>query len=441
MKTFKGGFHVPDNKELTADVSIELMPNVADYYVSLSQHIGKPAEPNVSAGDEVVEGQLIAKASSFVSANIHSPVCGEVVGIEKRRNAQGATVDYLHIKSNGKQDKFTLPPLADPTPEQIVERVAEAGIVGLGGAGFPTAVKLQPKDAVDTLIINAAECEPYLNCDNRLMIERTAEFIQGVRLIAKAIKVTNIYIGIEANKMEAYNALTALDGVIGDSKEELEAKKDGDIVVVLLKKKYPQGAEKTLIKACVNREVPVGGLPSAVGCIVNNVGTAYAVYDAVVNGKTLYKRLVTVTGRGVVTPKNLEVAVGTPLSTIVEFCGGLTEDTAKLVSGGPMMGFSLANLDICTTKTDSGLLALTDKEASTVLPTPCINCGRCAAVCPMKLMPMYIDFYTTVGDTENAVKYGAANCFECGTCAYVCPAKRPIVQSVRLTKMKMKEKK
>ena len=177
------------------------------------------------------------------------------------------------------------------------------------------------------------------------------------------------------------------------------------------------------------------------GCIVDNVGTAYAVWDAVVNGRPLYKRLMTVSGRGVVNPKNIEVPVGTPLSQIVELCGGLTDNAVKLVSGGPMMGFSLMNLDVCTTKTDSGFLALTDKEASTVLPTPCINCGRCASVCPMRLMPMYIDFYTTVGDTENAVKYGALNCFECGTCAYVCPAKRPIVQSVRLTKIKAKEKK
>ena len=432
---------MPDNKELSASVAIEQMPLVAEYFVSLSQHIGKPAEPIVAAGDVVVEGQQIAKASSFVSANIHSPVCGQVVGVVKRKNAQGALVDYIHIKSNGGTDKQTLKPLKNPTAKQIVDRVAEAGIVGMGGAGFPTAVKLQPQDKVDSLIINAAECEPYLNCDNRLMIERTAEFIEGVRLIAKAIDVPNVYIGIEANKMEAYNALVALDGVIADTKEALASKKDGDIVVVLLKKKYPQGAEKTLIKACVNRSVPVGALPSAVGCIVDNVGTAYAVYDAVVNGRPLYRRLMTVTGRGVNTPKNLEVSVGTPLSAIVEFCNGLTDDTIKLVSGGPMMGFSLQNLDVATTKTDSGFLALTDKEASTVLPTPCINCGRCAAVCPMKLMPMYIDFYTTCGDTENAVKYGAANCFECGTCAYVCPAKRPIVQSVRLTKMKMKEKK
>ena len=442
MKTFSGGVHVPDNKELTASVAIEQMPLVAEYFVSLSQHIGRPAEPIVAAGDVVSEGQLIAKASSFVSANVHSPVCGEIVGVVKRRNAQGNIVDYVHIKPNGKQDKVTLKPLVDPTPKEIIDRVAEAGIVGMGGAGFPTAVKLQPQNPVDTLIINAAECEPYLNCDNRLMIERAAEFIEGVRLIAKAINVTNVFIGLEANKMEAYDALTALDGVVGNrTKEELKSKKDGDVVVVLLKKKYPQGAEKTIIKACVNRKVPVGALPAAVGCIVDNVGTAYAVYDAVVNGRPLYKRLMTVSGRGINAPKNIEVNIGTPLSAIVEFCNGLTDDTIKLVSGGPMMGFTLQNLDVATTKTDSGFLALTDKEASTVLPTPCINCGKCASVCPMKLMPMYIDYYTTCNDTENAVKYGAANCFECGTCAYVCPAKRPIVQSVRLTKMKMKEKK
>ena len=245
-------------------------------------------------------------------------------------------------------------------------------------------------------------------------------------------------IGIEANKMDAYNALLACDGVI----DEKTAKEGAEgIVAVLLKKKYPQGAEKTLIKACLDREVPVGGLPAAVGCIVNNVSTAYAVYEAVVKGIPLYKRVMTVSGRGVGSPRNLEVRIGTPLSSVVEFCGGVTEDTVKLVSGGPMMGFSLVDTDVSTTKTDSGFLALTDKEASTVLPTNCINCGKCASVCPMRLMPMYIDFYATVGDFDEAVRYGAMNCFECGTCAYVCPAKRPIVQSVRLTKMKMKERK
>ena len=436
MKTFRGGVHVPDNKALSENLAICEMPQVSDYYVSLAQHIGKPAELAVQVGATVAEGELLAKASGFVSANIYSPVCGQVVEVVKRKTAQGNMADYVHITANGEADVKKLPALANPTRQQIIDRIAEAGIVGMGGAGFPTAVKIQPKDPVDTLIINAAECEPYLNCDNRIMIERAAQFVAGVKLLATACNVPNVYIGIEANKPEAYAALVALDGVVGEE----DPKKDGDIVVVLLKKKYPQGAEKTLIKACVNRDVPVGGLPAAVGCIVNNVSTAYAVWDAVVNGTPLYKRVMTVSGRGI-EPHNLEVRVGTPLAAVVEFCGGLKEDAVKLVSGGPMMGFSLVDVDVATTKTDSGFLALTDKEASTLLPTPCINCGRCANVCPMRLMPMYIDFYATVGDTENAVKYGAMNCFECGTCAYVCPAKRPIVQSVRLTKMRMKEKK
>lgn len=425
MKTFKGGVHAPDNKALTAQCPIEQMPLVPDYYVALSQHIGKPAEAVVAAGEKVAEGQLIAKATGKVSANIFSPVSGEVVGIEQIVNAKGGKGDYIHIKSDGEQRVVTLSALENPTAEQIVQRIEEAGIVGMGGAGFATAVKAQPAKPVDTLIINAAECEPYLNCDNRLMIERTEQVIAGTRLLAKALSVSNVIIGIEANKMEAYNKLVGHEG----------------ITVGLLKKKYPQGAEKSLIYACTKRKVPCGGLPMDVGVVVNNVGTVYAIWDAVVNGRPLYKRVLTVSGRGVAEPKNLEVRVGTPLASVLEFCGGISENTVKLISGGPMMGFALTGTDLYTTKTDSGFLALTDKEASTLLPTPCINCGRCATVCPMKLMPMYIDFYTTVGDYASSVKYGAMNCIECGTCAYVCPAKRPIVQSVRLTKMKMREKK
>lgn len=435
MKTFKGGRHIPDNKHLTENVAIELMPIVPDYYVCLSQHIGKPASLCVEIGDTVCEGQLIAKADGFISANIHSPVCGTIVEVVKRKNAQGRVVDYVHIKSNGDQTVQTLEPLANPTREQIVERIAQAGIVGMGGAGFPTAVKVQPKDPVDTLIINAAECEPYLNCDNRIMIERTKEFVEGVRLLATACGVQNVYIGIEENKPEAYAALVALDGVV----TEKGPITPGDIVVVNLKAKYPQGAEKTLIYACTKRKVPTGGLPAAVGCIVNNVATAYAVWDAVVNGRSLYKRVMTLSGCGIRRPMNIEVRVGTPLASIVEMCDNITDDTVKLVMGGPMMGFTLADLDVTTTKTDSGFLALTDKEASTLLPTPCIRCGRCVDICPMQLTPLMIDFYATVGDFKNALKYGAMNCFECGSCAYVCPAKRPLVQSIRLTKAKAKE--
>lgn len=437
MKTFRGGVHIPDNKSLAEFVPIEQMPLVADYFVSLSQHLGKPAELVVAVGDEVCEGQLIAKASSVVSANVHSPVCGEVVEVVKRKNAQGATVDYVHLKSNGKQNVQKMPTLENPTREEIIQRIADAGIVGLGGAGFPSAVKVQPTEPVDTLIINAAECEPYLTCDNRLMVERAQRFVDGVRLLAVACDVKKVFIGIESNKTEAYSALVVLDGVV----TEKDPRFDGDIVVVKLKEKYPQGAEKMLIKACVNRTVPVGKLPSSVGCVVCNVSTAYAVWNAVKNGIPLYQRVMTISGRGIGNPHNLEVRIGTPLSAIVEFCGDLKEDTVKLVNGGPMMGFSLVNLDVSTTKTDGGFLALTDKEASIVLPTPCINCGRCVNVCPMKLMPVYIDFYATVGNVENAVKYGALECFECGACAYVCPAKRPLVQSVRLTKMRVKEKK
>ena len=428
MKTFNGGVHVPDNKYITEYLAVEQMPVVPDYFISLSQHIGAPAKPVVAVGDVVAEGQLIAEKGGFVSANIHSPISGEVIGIEKRQNRAGGTDEFIHVKTDGKQTVTTYPALDNPTAEQIAERIDQAGIVGLGGAGFPTFVKLKPKTPVDTLVINAAECEPYLNCDNRLMIERAEEVMEGVKLIARALNLAeqNVIVGIEANKMEAYDAMRA---VAGGAKVEL------------LKKKYPQGAEKTLIYATTKRKVPCGKLPADVGVVVQNVATAFAVYEAVKLGKPLYRRILTVSGKGIANPKNLEVRVGTPISSIIEFCGGLSEDVVKVVDGGPMMGMALQTLDVFTTKTDSGLLALTSEEASLAEPSPCINCGKCAAACPMHLMPMYIDLYANLRDFDSAVKYGAKNCFECGTCAYVCPAKRQIVQSVKLTKQKTKEKK
>lgn len=438
LKSFSGGKHISDQKQSTADKHIDQMPIMFEYYVALSQHIGKPAKLVVAQGDVVAEGQLIAQADGVLSANIHSPVCGEVVDIVKRKDASGAVKDYVHIHANGNRDVRHLPHLSNnPTREKILERIAEAGIVGMGGAGFPAAVKYQPKDGADTLVVNAAECEPYLNCDNRLIIERAAHVAEGIRLVAKACGTPNIVVGIEANKPRAAKALLALDGVVAEG----QPAKEGDIVVVSLAPKYPQGAEKMLIYACTGRKVPVGALPSAVGCIVANVATCYAVYEAVTNGTPLYKRVMTLSGGGLKCPKNVEVRIGTQLSDLLEFCDGLTDDTVKLVMGGPMMGRTLASPEYAISKTDSGFLALTEKEASTLLPTPCIRCGRCVSVCPMKLSPLYIDFYATAGDTENAVKYGALNCFECGSCAFVCPAKRPIVQSVRLTKIKAREKK
>lgn len=437
MRTFKGGYHVPDNKKLSENAPIEQMPIVPDYYVALSQHIGKPAECLVSVGDSVAEGQMLAKAGGAISANIFSPVCGQVVGVEKRRNAQGMLTDYIHIKSDGRQDKFSFPVLENPTREQIVERIAEAGIVGMGGAGFPSAVKSSPSDPVDTLIINAAECEPYLCRDNRLMIERTEDFIRGVRLLAYACNVKRAIIGIEANKPEAYSALMCVDGVVAEGQPCGET----DIEVQLLKPKYPQGAEKMLIYACTKRKVPAGKLPSAVECVIFSVSTAYAVHEAVDKGIPLYRSVMTITGRGIATPKNVEVRTGTPIGAVADFCGGITDDTVKVCCGGPMMGFSLETTDVVNIKTSGGFLALTDKEACLESPTVCIRCGRCVDHCPMNLTPVLIDFYTEAGDTENAIKYGALNCFECGTCAYVCPARRPIVQNVRITKMRAKEMK
>ena len=433
MKTFKGGRHIADCKGLTQNIAIELMPIVPDYYVCLSQHVGAPATLCVEIGSTVCEGQLIAQADGEISANVHSPVCGTIVEVVKRKTAKGTLADFVHIKSNGEQTVQTMQPLVQPTKEQIIQRIADAGIVGMGGAGFPTAVKTQ--NQVNTLIINAAECEPYLTCDDRLMVERTQQFVMGVCLLATACGVQHAYIGIEDNKAEAYAKLLALDGVVDENGPVCP----GDVVVVKLKTKYPQGAEKTLVYACTNRKVPTGGLPTDVGCVVCNVATAYAVYDAVVNGMSLYKRVMTLSGGGLKRPKNVEVRIGTPLVSILEMCDNVSDDTVKIVMGGPMMGVTLSDVDITTTKTDNAFLALTSAEASTLQPTPCIRCGRCVDVCPMHLTPLLIDFNATVGDWKSAVKYGALDCFECGTCAYVCPAKRPLVQSVRLTKIRWKE--
>lgn len=420
-KTFIGGVHPNDRKELTKDVAISVMPKSDDYYISLSSHIGAPAEPCVKVGDMVACGQLIGKQNGFVSANIYSSVSGNVVGIEKRQTAVGGYANCIHIKAEG-DEKVLLPKLDVLDAESILSRIGEAGIVGLGGAGFPASVKDKPKNKCDILVINAAECEPYLNCDNRLMLEYTSEVVQGIKLLGTALNIENIIVGIEDNKMEAYDALI----------------KEG-IKVELLKKRYPQGAEKMLIYACTKRKVPnKGALPSDVGVVVHNVATAYAVYDACINGEPLYKRVLTVSGKGVDSPKNLWVLNGTPHKDILEHCG-INENTVKLISGGPMMGHALFDMNCSTTKAESGLLALTKEEIAEFDPTPCISCTSCAKACPMHLMPMYIDFYTQVGKTEDAVKYGAMDCMECGCCAYVCPAKRPLVQSIRLTKQRVRE--
>ncbi len=423
-RTFKKGIHFPDMKYLAKDKPIEPMPPSEHYFVALSQHIGAPAKPVVEVGATVAAGTLIARADGMISANVFSPVSGTVAGIETRKNKQGANAPFIHIKNDFKNCEEFMPPADVSDARAVRERIGEAGIVGLGGAGFPTLVKLSPSKPVDILIINAAECEPYLTCDYRVMLDRTEEFVKGVKILSSCLGVARTVIGIEENKMEAYEKLRAFDG----------------FELILLEKKYPQGGEKQLIYACCGRVVPAKALPMDVGVVVQNVATALAVYEAVEKGKPLYERVVTVSGKGVAEPKNLLVKTGTLFEEALDFCGGISEDTQKLIAGGPMMGTSLYDASGVFTKTDSGLLALTGEEANVSQPSNCISCGACARACPMNLMPMYIDFYALAGDFKTSEKYGTNHCIECGCCANVCPAKRPLVQSIRLAKAKLREK-
>ena len=423
-RTFKKGIHFPDMKYLAKDKPIEPMPPSEHYFVALSQHIGAPAKPVVEVGATVAAGTLIARADGMISANVFSPVSGTVAGIETRKNKQGANAPFIHIKNDFKNCEEFMPPADVSDARAVRERIGEAGIVGLGGAGFPTLVKLSPSKPVDILIINAAECEPYLTCDYRVMLDRTEEFVKGVKILSSCLGVARTVIGIEENKMEAYEKLRAFDG----------------FELILLEKKYPQGGEKQLIYACCGRVVPAKALPMDVGVVVQNVATALAVYEAVEKGKPLYERVVTVSGKGVAEPKNLLVKTGTLFEEALDFCGGISEDTQKLIAGGPMTGTSLYDASGVFTKTDSGLLALTGEEANVSQPSNCISCGACARACPMNLMPMYIDFYALAGDFKTSEKYGTNHCIECGCCANVCPAKRPLVQSIRLAKAKLREK-
>lgn len=429
---FKGGVHPDGMKALTANEAIAVMPAPAMLYVPLSQHIGKPAVAVASVGQRVKAGELIGQADGAVSSNVYSPVSGTVKSIEKRPTPTGKA-EHIVIENDGLYEETRLEPLANPTPQQITDRITLAGIVGLGGAGFPTGVKLKSPVPIDTLIINGAECEPYITCDTRIMIEYAREFVSGARMLYRSLGLSRAYIGIEDNKTEA---IAALNKYIDESGTD-------DIIVSVLPTKYPQGAEKQLVYGVTGRKIPIGALPSAVGVVVANVHTALSTYFAVADGVPLYKRIMTVTGGGITNPKNLWVSTGTLYGDVIEYCGGLKEgkSVVKMINGGPMMGTAVSGATIACTKTTGCLLLMTDKEAFTGKPSPCINCGRCARVCPMRLMPMYIDLYTRAGDVDAAVKYGLNNCIECGSCTYVCPAKRTLVQSFRLAKKQLKGRK
>lgn len=423
-KFFNRGVKLKDMKFLAKASPIKELPAPDTVYISVAQHIGKSAMPVVAVGDKVLMGQLIAEANGFMSANIFSSVSGEVVSISPKTDERGLSAQYIAVKNDG---NYTFKPLEGEvdtsSPESIKKRVAEAGIVGLGGAAFPAAVKYAPAVKVDTLIINGAECEPYLTCDYRVMLERTEDIVKGIFLLKTALCVKDVIIGIEKNKPDCIALFEKYDG----------------LKVTALKERYPMGGEKQLIYCTTGRKVPCGRLPADVGCIVCNVGTALSVYEAVTKNKPLYERVITVSGGAVKNPSNLLVKNGTPYEYIFKSCSVDGENVKMYISGGPMMGISVADLSVTTKKSTSGLLALTEDEVDLNAPTPCISCGKCAAVCPMHLMPMDIDFYTQAGDYASAKKLGGVlNCIECGACAFICPAKRPIVQSVALAKQKIR---
>ncbi len=433
LKTFKlGGVHPPENK-LSADKAIETLELPERVFIPVAQHIGAPAQALVKKGDSVKAGQLIAKSGGFVSANIHSSVSGKVTKVDLSPDSSGYPKQGIFIAVEGDEweEGIDLSPELktefEADSKKIIDKINDAGIVGLGGATFPTHVKLIPPQGLtaEMLIINGVECEPYLTSDHRVMLEKADEILVGVKLLMTALKVDQAYVGIENNKKDAIQHLSQL--VTGDEK----------ISVVPLKVKYPQGGEKQLIKAVTGREVASGALPISVGAVVSNVGTALAVYEAVQKNKPLVERVVTLTGKSVEKPSNFMVRVGTPVKNLVEAAGGLPEDTGKIISGGPMMGKAVATMEVPVTKGTSGVLIMPEKEASREKLQNCIRCSRCVSVCPMGLEPYFL---MTVSDKqiwEKAEHNHIMDCIECGSCSYTCPADRPLLDYIRLGKGKV----
>jgi electron transport complex protein RnfC len=431
LKTFhKGGVHPEENK-LSAQAAIEVLPLPKQVAIPVSQHIGAPARLLVKKGDEVRVGTLLAEASGFISANIHSSVSGKVFKIEDVIDTSGYKKQAIIINVEGDEweegiDKSeTLIKDIKATPQEILDKVKGAGIVGLGGATFPTHVKFMVPEGrnVDTLVINGVECEPYLTSDDRIMIEKADELLVGIQIAMKAISVTRAIIGIENNKPEAIKNL----------KEKL--KDYPGIEVEPLKVLYPQGGEKQLIKSVLNKEVPSGGLPLEVGAVVMNVGTAISVYYAVQKNRPLFERVVTVTGKSVTKPSNFMVRIGTSVNELIEAAGGLPEDTGKVVNGGPMMGKALTTTDVPVTKGSSGILIMTKAESKRFKEQVCIRCAKCVSICPMGLEPYLLSAKGKKRFFEELEGLKVMDCIECGSCSYTCPANLPLLDYIRLGKL------
>lgn len=433
LRTFRiGGIHPPENK-LSAGKKITPLELPKQVIIPLSQHIGAPAQAIVKKGDEVKVGTMIAKAGGFVSANIHSSVSGKVNKIDDVLDASGYKRPAIIIDVEGDEWEETIDRSAtlnkntEYQAKEIADKIAQAGIVGLGGATFPTHIKLTPPPGTkaEILIINAVECEPYLTSDHQLMMEKGDEIMVGTSLLMKAINVTKAVIGVENNKPDAIKHLSAL------------ASQYPGIEIMPLKVQYPQGGEKQLIDAVTRKQVPSGGLPIAVGAVVQNVGTAFAVYEAVQKNKPLFERVVTVTGKALTNPCNLLVRVGTPITNLIEAAGGLPANTGKIIGGGPMMGKALVSTDIPTTKGSSGILIMEDKESARKPMEPCIRCAKCVNVCPMGLEPNLLMAETSFEVWDKAESDHITDCIECGSCSYTCPAHRPLLDYIRVGKSKV----
>lgn len=434
MNTFRiGGVHPHDNKEYSAHKAITAVSLPKQAIIPLVQHIGAPAKPVVEKGTKVLVGQLLAEAGGFVSAPIHSPVSGTVAKIDTTVDAWGMKMQAIFIDVEGDEwdpsinRDETLDTVCKLEPKEIISKIQNAGIVGLGGACFPTHVKLMPPPGkkAEVLVVNGVECEPYLTCDHQLMLERGEQIMVGIDIVMKALGIQKAIIGIEKNKKDAIEHMTQL------------ASRHLGVSVKALNLKYPQGGEKQLIDACIDRQVPSGCLPIEVGAVVDNVATLYAIYEAVQKNKPLISRVMTVTGKSVKNPGNYEVRFGTPLADVIAVAGGIPEDTGKIIGGGPMMGRAMQNIDMPCNKRMSGALFLTKKESVRVEPENCIRCGKCVDACPMGLEPYMLAKLSAAQNWEKMEELNVMDCIDCGCCLFTCPSHRPLLDYIRLGKGKV----
>lgn len=429
----RGGVKV-DHQKNTAETEVVRIPEPQKVVLPMQQHIGAPCTPTVKVGDTVAIGQVIGDSDKFVSAPIHASVSGKVSAIGNVKLPNGAVVQGVTIESDGERRLYDgiEPPKAD-TKEEFLKAVRASGLVGLGGAGFPTHVKLNvpPDKNVDTLVINAAECEPYITVDYRECIDNSWDILSGIHIIKDMLGIENVIIAVENNKPKAFEVLKQIadsDNYSGDHTK-----------LMSLESRYPQGAEKMMVQSATGRKVPPGKLPADVGCIVMNVASVAFVARYIKTGKPLVSRSLTVDGSAIAEPKNVRVPIGTSIADIIDFCGGFKEEPRKIITGGPMMGLSITGTDLPVIKNNNAILAFTEKDAKLMQEGDCIRCGRCAAACPMSLVPTLIERYTKAGDTDALKKIGVNVCMECGSCAYSCPAKKPLVQTMRAAKAFLRE--